>query len=140
MKIHVKTSSKNKYAVRSLFASEIKSATNTEEISNKWSELQSKLRDELEEYVNPLYEQADGAYELEQLMFEVEHDKGLLLEPSIQLGYGGIWIYDDKSWEILAEGVDYSSFCEHAIDLALESKDEITFKNKYSKMLNELIR
>ena len=73
-------------------------------------------------------------------MFEVEDNKGLIVEPSVQAGTKGTWIYAESNNDVLAENIDYSTFCEDIIDLGLESKDEITFKKRYGEMLDELIR
>lgn len=103
-----------------------------------WSDLLNSLENELDDGIDPLYDLTDAGEQLQELMVEVEDKLGILVEPSIQAGSGGVWIYD-KLYETIVEDYDYEQFNEEGIDIALSSKGPEEFKQKYKKYLVDLM-
>lgn len=117
---------------------EIHSASNR--TVSTWSKMKAKLKRDLDRYEDPLYEYTDAGSYLIGLCSEVEEERGLYVEPSVQAGSGGVWIYDqNNNMETVASDYDFYEFDEGIIDAALESRSEAQFKQKYSKFLDEII-
>lgn len=107
----------------------------------EWSELLEELENDLD-WCDPLYEGTAAGETLEGLMFEVEKELDLYLEPSIQGGHGGIWInqgYEHADGECLAEGIDYEGFNSDCCDIAFESNSPEEFQDGYRRFLQSLI-
>lgn len=104
-----------------------------------WEGIQHSLESECEYYRDPIYEQTEAGLKIQYTCGDVESDMGIWLEPSIQGGQGGIWIYntDDK---YLAGGIDYAEFNSDVIDMVLTSSSEEDFKREYRQYLEKQIK
>lgn len=75
---------------------------------------------------------------LDGVCLSVEEKMGLYVEPSVQGGQGGVWIYDKDTNETLVENHDYETFNEEIIDLAINSSSKKEFITKYKNYLEGL--
>lgn len=107
---------------------------------NGWDDLISQLNDDLDENVDPIYEQTESGRTLENVCLEVEDSMNLYVEPSIQGGVGGVWIYDNTDNSTLVEDYDYELFNSGIIDIALSSNNKSNFKQKYKEYLQNMIQ
>lgn len=108
---------------------------------DEFARMQSELSELTEEYSNPLYDCSDDdcvSY-FEGISYQVEEEMGLYVEPSVQAGEGGVWIFRDNV--PVAEGIDYEDFCYRLIDIYLESSSPADVKlqvgNYYESLLEE---
>lgn len=71
---------------------------------------------------------------------EVNSELNVFTEPSIQGGYGDMFIFDTstKPHEMIAS-VDFSDWCESELMLASQSKSRDDFKHRYKSYLSSLI-
>lgn len=104
----------------------------------KWSTIINQLQDDYREDLDPFYEQTEAAEYITSICNKVEEKLGIWLEPSIQGGQGGIWIYD-KNDNVIAEGIDFESFNDEVGNLAINSKNKTEFASKYKNYLEGLI-
>lgn len=104
-----------------------------------WSKLISQLRREAEDGVDSLYEQTSAGDEISSLCTAVENKLGIWLEPSIQGGQGGIWIYSSEDNSTLASDYDYQTYNDNVISLALQSKNATEFKNEYESFVQSIL-
>lgn len=103
-----------------------------------WSKLQEQIENDLE-YCDPLYEDTEAGSMLNSIVQSIEDKLNIYVEPSIQGGVGGIWIYDIKTDETLVEDYDYQSFNEVIIDICLDSKNKTEFQKKVKAFYEDLI-
>lgn len=106
---------------------------------NSWIELIKNLRADLDNYVDPLYEQTSAGDELESLCAAVQRKLGVWLEPSIQGGIGSIRFYSTKDDSVLADDYDYQEYNEEVLNLAFNSKTQKEFQTKYRQFLQSII-
>ena len=106
-----------------------------ESTNGEWKNIQTLLRNDAEDGVDSLYELTPAGEEISGLQVEVEDAEGVWLEPSIQNGEGGIWIYSSADDRELAGGIDYASFNESVVDIALDVSSSEEFKTKYRDFL-----
>lgn len=104
-----------------------------------WQAFLSELEKECEDG-DPLYKQDPAGEELLELCYEVELEMPFWLEPSVQSGQGGIWIYDTKTDETLVGNIDYAHFNYTVVDMAFESDSANEFKQKYKTYLLSLTK
>lgn len=104
-----------------------------------WMSLMNKLQSELEEGIDPLYEQTSVGEELDTVCRSVEDKLGVYLEPSIQGGFGGIWIYSKEDDSTLVENYDYQDYNDEVINIALNSKTKREFQTNYKQFLQSII-
>ena len=104
-----------------------------------WEDVKIQLGQDCENYGDPLYEQTDTGAHIEGLCQDVESDYGVWLEPSVQGGRGGIWVYTTDDDTCVAEAIDYEDFNSDVIDIALSSDSEEDFKNSYRVYLENSI-
>lgn len=104
-----------------------------------YKDILSKLEEDLNKYADPLYEDTEAGSYITGLCQETEDQLSVRLEPSIQGGRGGIWIYDSNN-NILAEDIDFENFDSDVIDIALQSKSPSDFKRKYTSYLKRLLK
>ena len=107
--------------------------------TNDWQSFLNELGKECEEYSDPLYEQSPAGEQLLELCYEVEREMPFWLEPSVQAGQGGIWIYDNETDETLADNIDYEDFNYEVVDMAFESDSADDFKQRYKNYLTGLV-
>lgn len=112
----------------------------TQRKRNGWGDLLSQLSDDLDENIDPIYEQTEAGKTLADICSEVEDSMNLYIEPSIQGGAGGVWIYDNTDQSTLVEDYDYDSFNSRVLDVALSSNNKSNFKQKYKKYLQNIIQ
>lgn len=117
----------------------LKVLASNKEPNSSWRSLTNTLLNEAEDGIDSLYELTDAGEKLDNIQREVEDSLKLDLEPSIQAGYGGIWIYDSTDDSILVCNYDYQTFNENVINLAISSKNKTDFKKKYSTYLKDVI-
>ena len=111
----------------------------TEKRSTRWSAVLSKLEQDSES-CDPLYEGTEAGEHINSLCAKVEKKLHLYVEPSIQGGQGGVWIFDESSNDdAILEGYDYQTFNKEIIDIALNSRSSQEFKQLYMQYLNKLI-
>lgn len=103
-----------------------------------WTSIIEQLEADCEEG-DPLYEQTNAGDYINSMCMEVEDKLGVWLEPSVQGGQGGIWIYENGTNETLAEDIDYASFNDAILDIAFDSKNMTQFKNAYRNYLKHLL-
>lgn len=105
---------------------------------SSWQLILDQLNDEIEE-IDPLYEQTEvGSYIL-SLCNAVEESLNYYVEPSVQAGMGGVWIYDEANDNnVIVEDYDFDTFNTEIIELALNSKNKTDFKKKYKEYLLSL--
>lgn len=85
-----------------------------------------------------LDEQDEYTEFLDSVCLSVEEKMGLFVEPSVQGGQGGVWIYDNDTNDTLVEDYDYETFNEEIIDLAINSSSKKEFITKYKNYLKGL--
>ena len=106
--------------------------------TDDWQSILVQLEDE-SGFGDPLYEQSPAGEKLLELCYEVDRDMPFWLEPSVQAGQGGIWIYDNETNETIASNIDYQDFNYHVLDLAFESSSSDDFKKRYKAYLTSLV-
>ena len=85
-------------------------------------------------------EQFDAEYEyLSPLEDKVLTEMGLWIEPSVQGDRGGVWVYTEGDDETVVDGYDYQDYVNEVIDIALDSKNEADFKQKFSSYVTGLM-
>lgn len=91
-----------------------------------FEDFKRKLESDLDSDISPIYEQTYAGEMVEDLARKVEEEMHLYVEPSIQAGFGGVWIYDSNTDEILVEDLDYSDWEGYLIDAVFgaDSKTE----------------
>lgn len=102
-----------------------------------WSMLVEGLQNELDRYRDPIDLQTKYGSLLIGICEEVEEELGVWLEPSIQLGYGGLLVFDAN--DKVVASCDYGNFNSDVIDLALTSDSESSFKKQYKDFLHFLM-
>lgn len=106
---------------------------------SRWSSVVSKLEKDLGDGYDPLYDQTDAGSYINSICTEVEDQLHYYVEPSVQAGQGGVWIYDESNNnEPIVEDYDYQDFNETVMDLALASKNMSEFKKKYKDFILSL--
>lgn len=110
-----------------------------QDAESQWSELLEDLRSDFDQYISdPLYEQTPAGSFVLDLCYSAEREMGIYLEPSVQGGQGGIWIYDENG-SLVADDIDYADFNNAILDLVFEVKNSTEFINKYKEMLQDEI-
>lgn len=109
--------------------------------SANWKSIVRSLNQDIEDGTkNPLYDQTEAGEYILSICREVEGKLNLFVEPSIQGGQGGVWIYDESNDnEPILEGYDFATFDEEVIGLALQSKNMSQFKAAYENYLLSII-
>ena len=102
-----------------------------------WDTVIDGLQDELDQYSDPIDEQTEYGSLLIGICEEVEKELGVWLEPSIQLGQGGLLVFDADD-NVVAD-YDYADFNSAVIDLALSADSESEFKKEYKDFLHYLM-
>lgn len=102
-----------------------------------WDTVIDGLQDELDQYSDPIDEQTEYGSLLIGICEEVEQELGVWLEPSIQLGQGGLLVFDADD-NVVAD-YDYADFNSAVIDLALSADSESEFKKEYKDFLHYLM-
>lgn len=102
-----------------------------------WDTVIDGLQDELDQYSDPIDEQTEYGSLLIGICEEVEQELGVWLEPSIQLGQGGLLVFDADD-NVVAD-YDYADFNSAVIDLALSADSESEFKKGYKDFLHYLM-
>lgn len=110
-----------------------------EQTLGTWEDVQNSLQSDFESGIDPIYRQTDAGSYIEGLCQDVESEMGVWLEPSIQAGNGGIWIYSSDDGRCIAEDIDYAGFNDTCIDLALRVNSEEEFKSAYRNYLKTQI-
>lgn len=70
----------------------------------------------------------------------VEHKYQIFVEPSVQAGQGGVFIYDESGknrFETVC--VDYQEWCDKEIEMAAASKTGSQYRKKYEEYIKSLI-
>lgn len=116
-----------------------KDTNSTKSRLTNWGTIKKRLQSDLENGYDPLYERTEVGECINDICAEVESELGIWLEPSIQGGVGGIYIYSNSDDQCIAENIDYESFNEAVVDLALVSTSKQNFKIKYRSFLNDKI-
>jgi hypothetical protein len=102
-----------------------------------WDTVIDGLQNELDRYSDPIDLQTEYGSLLIGICGEVENELGVWLEPSIQLGQGGLLVFDAND-NVVAD-CDYEDFNSDVIDLALTADSESEFKKKYKDFLHYLM-
>lgn len=102
-----------------------------------WDTVIDGLQNELDRYSDPIDLQTEYGSLLIGICEEVEKELGVWLEPSIQLGQGGLLVFDAND-NVVAD-CDYENFNSDVIDLALTADSESEFKKKYKDFLHYLM-
>lgn len=102
-----------------------------------WDTVIDGLQDELDWCSDPIDEQTEYGSLLIGICEEVEKELGVWLEPSIQLGQGGLLVFDADN-NVVAD-YDYADFNSAVIDLALSADSESEFKKEYKDFLHYLM-
>lgn len=105
---------------------------------SKFDEMKEQLNSEWQDGLNPLDERTDAGQYVINLSVEIEDELGIFSEPSIQGGFGGVWLYDELGNEV-ASNIDYQDFNEKLIDCVLSSSNEQEAKNKMKEYYEKLI-
>lgn len=109
----------------------------TRKMSSSWEKLITDLELDCENG-DPLYEDTPAGSKIMDLCHQVEDKLGLYVEPSVQVGMGGVWIYDSDNSTVV-EDYDFETFDDEIIELAIQSKSEADFRNAYQNYLEGLI-
>lgn len=120
------------------FNSTLSSLESESSATSEWNKLQHSLESDCD-WCDPLYEETESGSKIQDTCGDVESDMGVWLEPSIQGGQGGIWIYNTDD-EYLAGGIDYAGFNSDVIDMVLTSSSEEDFKREYRQYLEKQIK
>lgn len=116
-----------------------------------WRSITDQLRDEYESGIDPLYEETRAGEYIQDILYDVEEDMGLFVEfePSSQDGEGTIYITNDDQGDrplafadsptVLADNIDYKTFHENIVEVAITSKSEEQFKKWYKSFLERCI-
>ena len=103
--------------------------------SMSWQEIKDSLQASIDEGEDPLDEYTDAGDEIDELCAEVENSLGIEAEPSHRAGYSGLFFYNHGKTGFL----DFRTFNEEVIDLALESDSVDEFKLKYEDYISNEI-
>lgn len=104
-----------------------------------WTSVLKQLEADCEKYGDPLYEQTEAGEYIQNKCIEVENSLGVWIEPSVQAGTGGVWIYSKDDDTALVEDYDYQTFNDGILDLVVRSSNLSEFKKKYKAYLKELL-
>ena len=96
-----------------------------------WEDIQNKIALEKHAGINPLYEDSAAGDYIYQLMGKVETDLGLEVLPSVQGGYGDVYIHAGDPKPNSIGPINFTDFCNEVIDLVLEASTEEEFINNY---------
>lgn len=102
--------------------------------TTQWASIKSELESEQEDGLDSIYEGTHAGEYLTSVQKGVEDSLNVWLEPSVQAGVGSIYFYSTEDDSDVGEPYDYQDFNIETIDLALASKSEKDFKNKYKKI------
>lgn len=69
----------------------------------------------------------------------VEHKYQIFVEPSVQAGQGGVFIYDEVGNRFETVCVDYKEWCDKEIEMAAASKTGAQYQQKYEEYIKSLI-
>ena len=97
-----------------------------------WQEIKDSLQASIDEGEDPLDEYTDAGDEIDELCAEVEHNLGIEAEPSHRAGYSGLFFYNHGKTGFL----DFGTFNEEIVELALESDSFDEFKLKYEDYIS----
>lgn len=111
----------------------------TETSNMSWKSLRSGLLKEMNNGVDPLYEETKYGSRLLQVCSDVENHLGLLLEPSVQGGWGSIFVYDKNTEDLISE-IDFERYNETILNNATNTYTEQAFKVWYKSFLESLIK
>ena len=104
-----------------------------------WAKVKKQIEFDFHDGYDPLYELTKEGEYINDICMEIEQEQGVWLEPSVQLGNGGIWVYSTSDDHCIADNIDYASFNEAVINLVIQSKSEQDFKIKYKFFLKDII-
>lgn len=108
--------------------------------TDEWAALIQSLESDLDDIYDPLYEMTDAGERITEICQEIEKKLHLYLEPSIQAGRGGMWIYDTEDDTTLTKRIDYADFNSDVIDIALDSSSKEEFMKRYEEYLEEVLQ
>lgn len=97
-------------------------------ITASFDELRTKIADELENGIDPMYELTASGDKLSSIVQSVEGGLGLYVEPSVQAGVGANFIYDEQTMNPIAE-VDYQDWEDAIYDMLMDSDNIQEFKS-----------
>jgi hypothetical protein len=80
--------------------------------------------------------ESDNLYELEQKVYDKYN---IWIEPSVQCGQGGIWIYSNDNNEPLIEGYDYQTFIQEVRNIAMLSNTDEEFIDGFDKYIERIL-
>lgn len=107
----------------------------------EWTDLLNDLQRDCEMYVDPLYEGTHAGDKINEICGDVARKLDIYIEPSVQAGMGGVWIYkgfnDPK--EILLSDYSFSEFDDTILDLAFASSSKADFASKIEDYFKKLI-
>ena len=106
----------------------------TESMSFSWLDVQNQIALEQQEGKNPFYDDSVAGNYVLELMGKVEKELNVEVVPSVQGGYGNVFIHVgnvlDKSEKII-DSIDFNKFSSDMINLVLEADTENEFVNNY---------
>lgn len=108
-------------------------------VRKNWASVIKQLAADYEEVGDPMYEMTDSGEYIDTLCGQVHDKLNLYVEPSVQGGSGGVWIYDNATNETVVGGYDFETFDEEILDIAFSAKNATDFKRKYAQYLKSLI-
>ena len=107
---------------------------------DSWKSFVGQLEQEAENGVDSLYELTDVGNKLQLIQQDVEDKMGIWLEPSVQAGTGGIWVYSKEDDSTLASNYDYQTFNEDTVGIAINSKNEAEYRKAYKQYLQNILK
>ena len=92
---------------------------------------------EQDEYYDFESWETDNLYSLEQQVYD-KHN--IWIEPSVQCGQGGIWIYSSDTNKSLVEAYDYQTFIQDICSIAIASNTDEEFIDGFDKYIERIIK
>ena len=106
----------------------------------EYDDVKQELEQESFDGIDSLYEGTEAGEYINSLCYPVEEELNLFVEPSVQAGRGGVWIYDNSTDDVLVKNYDYEDFNYECIELALDSSSPEDFKAKYKQYLETMVK
>lgn len=106
-----------------------------ESINTTWSDIQNQIALERHDGINPFYDESTAGDYVLQLMGKAEDELDLSVVPSVQGGYGDIYIHlgDSHINNSTIGPIDFTDFSNEIIDLVVEANNETDFINDYKE-------
>lgn len=108
--------------------------------SKSWNSLVRNLKDEIEEGLDPLYEETESGERLWKLCYDVMNELNLYIDSDVRGGVGNIYIMSIDNEDVISDPIDLQEFHTEILDEAIQSNStESKFKSWFKQYLKNMI-